>query len=156
MQIILLSAVIMASIALLIASHRIGHKLFMGVSIAAGVSAAVLLALVVFNPGRGIEPMDTDALTVQLDSVHATETGYRVVGSIYNGSALPLAETDLAVTRSCAAEPCDSATTLTLLLHVPAGADYPFSQMVDIEPQELPDVSWQLTITGARAYRHHD
>ena len=108
-----------------------------------------------FDPGRGVEPMDPAGLNIRLNSISATETGYRIDAVLDNFSSQPVAETDIRVVRQCDGGPCsdNDSQTFTLLLHVPAGASYPFSEVVNIRPQPLQAPQWQLNIEAARAYR---
>ena len=157
MQIILLFAVIIASVALLVASHRIGHRLFVVVSALVGLLAAAILAAILFDPGRGVSSMDPEGLQVRLDTISTTETGYRIEAVVHNYSENALAETDILVRRICDGGRCSDNDTdrFTLLLHVPAGASYPFSHVVDIPPQPLQAPEWEISIEAARAYRNN-
>lgn len=154
MQILVLGAVILASTAILVASHRAGHALFVRASAAICIVATLMLAGLLFMPGRGTEVMPTDQLTVTVQGAFSTERGTRIDGEIYNGSNVALAEARISASLACS-PPCEGRAEehFTLIRHVPVGARYPFSQVVGLAMPADAEVEWTLTIEGARAFR---
>lgn len=153
LQILLLSSVLFAAIAVLYASHRAGHTLFVRISAGFALVSAAILAGLAWELTHPPAPTDPSSITISIDQVRQLEHGYRLGGTISNSGDKPVSQVTANVILSeCSTSPCTvlDQQEVTLLIHVPAGGRYPLAHVIDMPAHTVAQPSWRADVQSAR------
>ena len=98
-------------------------------------------------------PADPSSISIHIDQGSALERSYRLSGSIRNAGDVPVSELTAMITLAdCSTEPCTvvAEAPMSLLIHIPAGGEYPLAHVVEIPRQDVTEPRWSAQVTAAR------
>lgn len=157
MRLLLILTVVIAVIALLLASWQRGRRIFAITATVTAISVAILV-YGVLKPGKHDQrTLPPEGVRVQVEETVRSESGIRFTGNIYNDGELNLA----GVTLLATAYDCDNDGSNCrvidkqqeqLLLFIPAGRHYAFAMVTRYpESGETAD-KWEITPVSRLAY----
>lgn len=149
LRVLLVLAGLLAIAVVLWASWRIDRRLFVATCVA--VLVGVLMFVMGFWHSRDQAQVElpADAVSLSLDQFRGMEIGIRIQGRMTNHSehALARVKARVSLQRCTADTDCETLgeDVIQLRQHVPAGTDYPWSQMVNLSSDLLGDnTQWQV------------
>lgn len=156
MRILLILVVIAAVATLLWGTWQMGRKVFLPTLAAVLLGAVLLIVAGVFSDDHQRQPASPDSVTVTVDAVHGTETGYRLSGQIRNHGDLAVAE----VWLDAQALDCSGQAGCTVIyrqrkpvsMHVPAGGAYPLAVFIDKPATPIHPDRWRLRVDRVEVY----
>ncbi|MDF1820953.1 MAG: hypothetical protein P1U64_05260 [Alcanivoracaceae bacterium] len=160
-QILVALAVLFAAITALVASHRVGHRLFVRVSASIAVLALVGLAAMVFQLVRPPALAAPDSVSVAVRAAHRVEVGYRLELVASNHGEANTRQMVFDVQLLGCMPPLEDGACeewgnnrVDMPMHLPPGGSYPFNRILPYPP--LPDglePVWQVTVEQVQVYR---
>ncbi|MBZ2187882.1 hypothetical protein K8B33_02130 [Alcanivorax sp. JB21] len=164
LRVLLVLAGLLAIAVVLWASWRIDRRLFAGTLVAVLIGALMFALGFWHSRGQAQVVLPADAVSLSLSQSRGMEIGIRIRGRVTNHSEHALARVKARVTLlQCAdldgtdadstdadstdATHCEAVgkDTIDLRQHVPAGADYPYSTMVNLSADLLDGTTqWQV------------
>ncbi|MCU5787214.1 hypothetical protein [Alloalcanivorax marinus] len=156
MRFLLILTVSVAVVVLLWGSWQAGRRPFY-LALAGVVVAGTLFALAtLFTEQERRVPAAPESVTVNVQSVHGTETTYRLTGDIANRGEYPVARVQLAA-EALKCPPARACEVLheareTVSMHIPPGGRYPLNLSI---PRPTPDVQadrWRLRVLRVEVY----
>jgi len=156
MRFLLISTVTVAVVVLLWGSWQAGRRPFYLVLAGVAVAGTVFAAAMLFTDQERRVPADPETVTVSVDSVHETETSYRLRGEIINRGEHAVARaTVMAEALHCPpAKACEVlyGERLTISMHIPAAGRYPLNLSVPRPPRTLNAERWQVRVLQVETY----
>ncbi|HEX5678211.1 MAG TPA: hypothetical protein VFX91_09585 [Alcanivorax sp.] len=156
MRFLLILTVTVAVVVLLWGSWQAGRKPFYLVLSGIAVAGALFLGAMLFTDQQRRVPTDPETVETRIDSVHETETTYRLRGEIINNGEHAVARTEvMAEALNCPpAKACDVlyGERLTLPMHIPAGGRYPLNLSVPRPPRQIQADRWRARVLRVEAY----
>lgn len=156
MRFLLVITVTVAVIVLLWGSWQAGRKPFYLVLAGVAVAGTVFLAAMLFTDRERRVPTDPESVEISVDSVHQTETTYRLSGEIINGGEHAVARAEvMAEALHCPpAKACEVlyGERLTLSMHIPAGGRYPLDLSVPRPARDIQAQRWRVRVQRVEAY----
>ncbi len=156
MRFLLILTVTVAVVVLLWGSWQAGRKPFYLVLAGVAVAGAIFLGAMLFTDQERRVPTDPESVETRIDSVHETETTYRLRGEIINNGEHAVARAEvMAEALSCPpAKACEVlyGERLTLSMHVPAGGRYPLHLSVPRPARDIQADRWRARVLRAEAY----
>ena len=157
MRLLLILTVVIAVIALLVASWQRGRKVFAATAVVTAIAVAIL-AYGVIKPGKHDQiTLPPDGVRVEVEDTVQSESGIRFTGTIYNDGELDLA----GVTLRATGYGCDEnglqcavvdAQEEKLLLFIPAGRHYAFAMVARYPDDNKNADKWEITPVSRLAY----
>lgn len=156
MRIVLILVVIAAVATLLWGTWQMGRKVFLPTLVAVLIGLMLLILAGVFSDDHQRRPASPDSVTVTVDAVNGTETGYRLSGRIRNRGSRAVAEVWLdAEALSCSGPPPCKVIyqqRKPVPMHVPAGGAYPLAVFIDKPAAPIHPDRWRLRVTRVEVY----
>ncbi len=157
MRLLLILTVVIAVIALLMASWQRGKRVFAVTATVTAVAVAILAYGVIKQGKNDQVTLPPEQLRIQVDEPVRSESGVRFTGTLFNDSELDLAGVTLRATAlSCPDSQADCVILDqqedTLLLFIPAGRHYPFAMVTRHPPGNTQADKWEVSPVSRLAY----
>lgn len=158
MRFLLIIVVVAAVAALLRGTWQMGRRVFYPTLVAVLVALTIWVSASLITNNERRQPALASSVTVTLQAVHETETGYRFNTEISNHGERPVAK----VWLEAQALHCTSSSACDVLyqrqrpipIHVPVGGSYPVALMIDKPSPAVKVDRWRLKVLKVQVYGH--
>lgn len=158
MRFLLIVTVSVAVVILLWGSWQAGRRPFYLALAGVVVSGTLFAFATLFTEQERRVPAAPESVIANVQSVHGTETTYRLTGDMANQGEFPVARVQL-VAEALHCPPAKTCEVLyqapqTVSMHIPPGGRYPLNLSV---PRPAPDIQaqrWRLRVLSVEVYGH--
>ncbi len=157
MRLLLVLTVVIAVVALLVASWQRGKRVFL-ITASVTTVAAIFLIYGIVKPGKHDQiTLPPEQIRLEITDIADSESGVRFSGRLFNDSELDLAGVTLrteALSCEQSLQNCKPIETQEqqLLIFIPTGRDYRFSLVARHPDSETPPDKWDVDVVSRLAY----